>query len=117
GRLRSKSFPREQDGLDFLIDMSGSKRKGKYKPGSMMTVKEAVELHFENNADTWSPNTFATYGQIARTHIYPHIGNLIVSEVTTGRLQAWANMLTKKGLSSSVVGNGRNIISGAFGSL
>lgn len=126
GRLRSRSFADESEARNFLIDLSGDRRTGRHVPVSVLTVRQAVESYLRRSADRWKTNTSATYGQIAETHIYPHIGSERVAGLTTSRLQHWIDLLARKEvgkgehrrkLSASVIGNAKIIIGGACADL
>lgn len=121
GRMRSRSFHTEKDANAFLIDLATDRRLNRHTPASQMTVQQACNAYLNRNADRWKTNTSATYGQIARTHIYPHIGNEPISSLTTARMQRWIDQLARKvigkgkhkrQLSPSVIGNAKIIIGG-----
>lgn len=113
GRMRSRSFLTEEAGQAFLIEMSGDRRLGRHKPTSLLTVKEVVEAYLKRNAGKWSTNTIASYGQVARSHVYPHIGNRRVGDLTTLVVQEWIDTLVDRGLAASTVRNAHLILRGS----
>lgn len=117
GRLQSKSFETEQAANAHLIGMSTDKRLGRHIQMADLTVKDAVLRYLRRSEHRWAQNTSATYGQIAKSHIYPHIGREQLSVLSTSRVQEWLDLLTRKKLSPSVVGNARIILSGACSEL
>lgn len=117
GRLQSRSFADEQSARTFLIELSGDRRIGRHTPVSVMTVKQAVESYLRRNADRWSTNTLASYRQVAKSHIYPHIGNERIAGLKTSRVQSWVDLLNRRGLAASTVHNAHIIIRGTCGDL
>lgn len=113
-KARSRSFDSEKAAHNHLVTVGTDKRLGRYIQAADMTVADGVARYLKRGAKGWSTNTSATYGQIARAHIIPYIGKVRVADVTTSRIQHWVDKLESKGLSASVIGNARIILSGMF---
>lgn len=100
-----------------LIGLASDKRLGRHIQAADMMVKDAVGRYLQRSMRRWTRNTAATYGQVARSHIYPHIGRERLGALSTSRVQDWIDLLVRKGLSASVIGNARIILSGACADL
>lgn len=114
---RSKSFHTSDDAEDHLRTVGRAKRDGRYTPESRITVADAVAEYIERGRDRWTANTIASYGQVARSHITPHIGTLRVATLTTSQVQGWIDTLARKQLAPSTIRNARIVLAGTCGDL
>lgn len=117
GRVRSRSFATESDANDHLIQVATNVRLGRHIPTSMLTIEEACNRYIKRNAERWTTNTLASYRQVARSHVYPHIGKVRVGDLTTSRVQDWIDLLVRKKLAASTVSNANLIVRGTFADL
>jgi len=93
GRRKSRTFATRQQAEAHLLDVSSGKRRRSYVDPSQMTLGEAADDWLERGAGRWSGGTYATYRQRIEKHLLPVLGRQKVVDLTTHRLQAWADRL------------------------
>lgn len=116
-RQRSKTCVTEQEARALLIESGTDKRLGRHTHASLLTVRQACEQYINRNADRWSTNTVASYRQVAKSHVYPYLGNESVSTLSTSQAQEWIDKLVRKKLAQSTVDHARVVLRGMFGDL
>lgn len=117
GKQRSASLDTEAAANALLIDKSTDKRLNRHTPASQVTVMQACEHYLRRHTAEWSTNTQASYRQVATSHIYPTLGKEMISTLSTTRVQAWVEHLTRRGLSTSTIRNARLILNGTCADL
>lgn len=110
--LKSKTFTDRESAEDHLRTIGREIRAGKYTPESRMTVGEAVEDYLRRGKGRWSTNTYASYRQVAKTRVIPHLGSIRLSELTTWQVQDWIDHLTACKYKPSSVRNSRIVLLG-----
>lgn len=114
GQRHSETFDSEEEVRKHLIDVGKDRRRGVYVTPSDMTVEEVVRDYLERGKESWSANTYATYGQRAMAHILPYLGKDRARDLTTARVQWWVDTLRRKKLKPETIAGANAVLSGAF---
>lgn len=95
GKRKSKTFPSEAQAHAHLLEVSGRKRRQRYRDPSTMTVGEAAEEWLERGWRDWNGGTGATYEFRVEKHILPRFGRVRVADLTTPMIQRWVDSLDR----------------------
>lgn len=96
GKRRRKQFSREQGGKraadEFAKTVTSAVRAGEFVPNSV-TVSVAADRWLEacergrNGREPVEPHTIRVYRQFARLHIKPFLGDVLLTDLTAGRVK------------------------------
>jgi integrase len=93
GRWRARTFPTEDDAIDFLTDMARHKRRGTYVAPSQLTVGDVLDEFLNRPSQRVSESTLFTYRARAETMIRPYLGERRITELRTIDVQRWIDRL------------------------
>lgn len=127
GKVKRKTFSAETK-LEVVEKMEAFKREMKDSPlmieNEETTVKEWIKIYLEvyrRGNEKIRKNIMYTYESYAELHIYPHLGDIKLSKLTTTQVQKFYNHLYKDGhtvkeggLSPKTVDRIHALISGAL---
>lgn len=103
GQQRTKTFDRKVDAERFLANVESAKTAGSFADPALarITVGEWAEtwLHGQTHL---KPTTYDRYQGAIRKHIEPTWGDVRLSKVTHGDVQAWVTDLTRTQSPASV---------------
>jgi integrase len=114
-----KGFPTRSIAAQYESDMRNKLCVVSYIPAtaaqSKLTVKEYMAQWIEDYSKTnLKPSTYASYKSQMHGHIFPHIGDIPLSQVTPAMLDNMFSQLLQQGLSNRTVQYDHRIISVAF---
>lgn len=92
GKRRTKGgFKFKRDAKEFAAMIEHSMTAGSYVQSDGRTVSEYLEHWLLNYCKNVSPNTRADYKNCIFKHITPHIGNVLLSKLSTDLIQVMYN--------------------------
>jgi integrase len=102
-RTAETTFPTETDAQDYLVQLEAEMLRGEWldPDAGKVSIKEFAERWIaERDLSARSRENYTGY---LRNHINPHIGSLMLVEVSPGRIRTWRKGLLDDGTGESTV--------------
>lgn len=111
-----KGFPTRKEAQQHEAAMKAKLSNPSYVPPSAAQRKQTVQDYMtewldRHGAANLRPNTRASYASHMRNHIFPHIGNVALSQVTPAMLDDLYRTLSESGLAPASVKYAHRILS------
>lgn len=97
GKRRSKQFEKRKDADAYLVSVRGDLQRGIHvAPGASILVREAGKLWLERaERDRLATSTVKQYEDHLEIHIYPALGRVKLSELTTPKINEFVDEFLK----------------------
>ncbi|MFB1041469.1 tyrosine-type recombinase/integrase [Streptomyces chrestomyceticus] len=103
GRQREKSFPTQKAANDYGVKMENDKREGVYLDPKRGAVPVRIYAEKWMGRQHMAPNTEGTYDRAFRLHIFPALGNRLLSSLRAADIEELGRSMTVAGLSANSV--------------
>lgn len=115
-RYKTKTVrsPRKSDAQKELNRVLGELSMGQYIEPSKMTVAEYVREWLKSTKGSVKPSTYDWYEMIMRIHIVPHLGHLLLSQLTPMHIQTAYRELKESGASASTINGCHRVLRAAL---
>ena len=93
-----RGFARKKDALQYEMDF-----KNHSEESTNITLNTLAAKYLEDYKINRKPSSYATIRQRISDHILPHLGNVLVGDITPLRIKEWQNHLKQTGIGDSSI--------------
>lgn len=113
-RKKQRGFKTKKEAEKALATVVNEINAGTYLEPVKMTYKDFLEDWLENKKNSIRSQTHINYVTIAKTHVIPELGSLLVQQLNPLVLQKFIKGLTHKGLSSGYIKKIIDVLNGSM---